>query len=194
MTMKRSMLILAASALIATMSCQKEKETQVEPSPDYDPITNTVKTNFVLSVSTSTGKDTKTSPEFTQVSGDFLGMQDVHLLAYELPFTSANHGNFFYKPVNAGEVVKSTRDFNLGNLMAAKSITEENSSRSVELSLPLGTNTPLDPGFVPVTEEDRLLRAKKKWLMAHPEGGQDAGVPVTLYGPNWSLEDLETIW
>ena len=60
--------------------------------------------------------------------------------------------------------------------------------------LPLGTNTPLDPGFVPVTEEDRLLRAKNKWLMAHPESGQDAGVPVTLYGPNWSLEDLETIW
>ena len=60
--------------------------------------------------------------------------------------------------------------------------------------LPRGTNTPLDNGFAAGTKEEQLLRAKNKWLMAHPDGGQEPGVPVTLYGPNWSLEDLEKIW
>lgn len=192
MTMKRSMLILAASALIATMSCQKEKETQVEPSPDYDPTTNTVKTNFVLSVSTSTGKDTKTSPEFTQVSGNFLGMQDVHLLSYELPFTSADHGAFFFKPINAGEVVKATRDFNLGNLMAANSITEQKASRSIELSLPLGTNNVVlygkalkthseeDQGSITITGESSDLTTLKFSLNPRlkSQGAFDAGAFV----------------
>ncbi len=57
--------------------------------------------------------------------------------------------------------------------------------------LPKETNLPLDPGFVPVTEEDRLLTAKNKWLIAHPEGGEDPEVPALLYGPNWTVADLE---
>ena len=57
--------------------------------------------------------------------------------------------------------------------------------------LPRGTNTSLEKDFVPKTEEDKLLQAKNKWLMAHPEGGQDPGVPVTLYGKNWTIRDCE---
>lgn len=57
--------------------------------------------------------------------------------------------------------------------------------------LPIGTNTPLEPGFTPRTLEDRFLKAKNKWLMAHPEGGQDSDVPQTLYGPNWDIRDLD---
>ena len=57
--------------------------------------------------------------------------------------------------------------------------------------LPRDTNTPLEKDFVPKTEEDKLLQAKNKWLMAHPEGGQDPKVPVTLYGKNWTIKDCE---
>ena len=57
--------------------------------------------------------------------------------------------------------------------------------------LPKGTNTELDPGIVPVTEEDRLLRAKNKWLIAHPDGGLDPEVPAGLYGPNWNMADFQ---
>lgn len=57
--------------------------------------------------------------------------------------------------------------------------------------LPRGTNTPLDPGFTAKTEEDRLLMAKNKWLIAHPDGGEDPKVPALLYGPNWTMADLE---
>ena len=57
--------------------------------------------------------------------------------------------------------------------------------------LPRGTNTPLDPRFRPVTEEDALLQAKNKWLIAHPEGGLGDAVPKGLYGRNWTTADLE---
>ena len=57
--------------------------------------------------------------------------------------------------------------------------------------LPRETNTPLDPGFRPVTEEDALLQAKNKWLIAHPEGGLGDAVPKGLYGRNWTTADLE---
>lgn len=56
--------------------------------------------------------------------------------------------------------------------------------------LPKGTNTDLDPGFRAVTEEDKLLYAKNKWLIAHPEGGLGSEVPAGLYGPNWTTADL----
>lgn len=57
--------------------------------------------------------------------------------------------------------------------------------------LPKGTNTPLDEKFQVTTEEDKLLQAKNKWLFAHPEGGQDPNVPVTMYGKNWTIRDCE---
>ena len=57
--------------------------------------------------------------------------------------------------------------------------------------LPRGTNTDPDPAFRAVTEEDRLIQARNKWLIAHPEGGLGPEVPALLYGPNWTLADLE---
>ena len=59
--------------------------------------------------------------------------------------------------------------------------------------LPRGTNTSLETGFAPRTLEDTYLRAKNKWLLYHPEAAPE-GVKATLYGPNWSLADLEKCW
>ncbi len=47
-----------------------------------------------------------------------------------------------------------------------------------------GTNCPLEEGFVPSTEEDRLLGARNKWLLVHQEGGFDKTFPVKLRGEN----------
>lgn len=57
--------------------------------------------------------------------------------------------------------------------------------------LPRDTNTPLESGFRAVTEEDRLLQARNKWLIAHPDGSLGPDVPAGLYGPNWTVADLE---
>ena len=142
MTMKRIMLIFAASAMFAVVGCQSEKELapKAEDNPTYDPETNTVRTEFVMSISTGTGKDTKSSVDYAQVNGSFLGMEAAHLLAYELPYTSTEKGPFFYKPINGGEAVACKRDFNLGTLLKSGDIKSDQQSRTIELALPLGTN------------------------------------------------------
>lgn len=50
--------------------------------------------------------------------------------------------------------------------------------------LPRGTNCPLEEGFKPRTEEDRLLAAKNKWMLVHEEGGFGQEIPVKLRGKN----------
>ena len=144
--MKRSFYIWGALALLCLAACNKETGEAVTPSPYYDSKTNTVKTEFVLNVSTNTGKDTKTTAEFAQVNSDFLGMNEVHILSYALPYEKEGYGPFFFKPYyydaekETTTAVAATRDFSLGTLFGAKSVDEENASRSVELALPLGTN------------------------------------------------------
>lgn len=53
--------------------------------------------------------------------------------------------------------------------------------------LPAGTN--MDKADISVqTEEDRLLWAVNKWLIAHPESKEaDQGAAIGLYGTNLSV-------
>ena len=39
--------------------------------------------------------------------------------------------------------------------------------------------------------EDRLLTAKNKWLIGHPEGGLPEGTHLGLVGENICVNDLE---
>jgi hypothetical protein len=56
--------------------------------------------------------------------------------------------------------------------------------------LPQGTNTD-KPSFTPATPEDRMLWAKNKWLLAHPDSAEaKAGAWIGLTGPNIDLERL----
>ena len=53
--------------------------------------------------------------------------------------------------------------------------------------LPKGTNTELT--FEKAAEgEDKLLTAKNKWLIGHPEGGLPEGSPLGLIGENITLD------
>ena len=93
--------ILCVALLSVFAGC--DKELAGSDNPNFDKSTNTVKTDFVLSVSTNTGKDTKTTAAMAQVgtNPEFLGMDQVHLLAYELDNNNKNtaHGHFFFNPV-----------------------------------------------------------------------------------------------
>ena len=58
--------------------------------------------------------------------------------------------------------------------------------------LPRGTNT-AKPDIVPVSAEDRLLRARNKWLLAHPESRQaKEGAAIGLKGRNIDLAEEGT--
>ena len=58
--------------------------------------------------------------------------------------------------------------------------------------LPRGTNT-AKPDIVPLSREDRLLRARNKWLLAHPESRQaKEGAVIGLKGRNIDLAEEGT--
>jgi len=59
----------------------------------------------------------------------------------------------------------------------------------VAVALPRGTNTE-KPEFEPVREEDRWLRARNKWLIAHPDAPQAKdGAYVGITGENIDIKD-----
>lgn len=150
--MKKTIHLLGlAAALVALAACQREP---VNGSENYDE-GNSVNVKFVLNVSTETGKDTKTTAEYAQVGGSFLGMDQVHLLAYNLDDHNkgtggaASQGHFFYNPIikeGTGEevtykIVSASRDFSMGTLFNKGAVTSDKSSRTIELAIPLGTNS-----------------------------------------------------
>ncbi len=58
----------------------------------------------------------------------------------------------------------------------------------VAVVLPRGTNTE-KPDFAPVSDEDRLLRARNKWLLAHPDSAEAKdGAVIGLKGINIDLD------
>ena len=64
---------------------------------------------------------------------------------------------------------------------------DESAGFRTAVILPRGTNTE-KPAFAPADPEDRLLRAKNKWLLAHPEAPEAAdGAYVGLRGANLDL-------
>ena len=134
---------LSAVALTVFSACQREPKVSVN-NQNYDPSTNTVKAKFFLNVSTAAS--TKTTATYAQKNGNFLGMEAVHLLTYNLgnefkPSSPLDvNDKFVFNPFVGTESLSATKDYDLGALMSSGDITAENQSRVVELALPLNTN------------------------------------------------------
>lgn len=68
--------------------------------------------------------------------------------------------------------------------------TDSNKGFRVLVALPQGTNTD-KPAFSAKNWEDRLLRAKNKWLLAHPDSSEATdGAYVGLVGENIDIANL----
>ena len=143
--------LLALSAIVfVALSCVKE----VKDNPTYNKETNEVTAQFILSVSTDHGDPaTKMTKEDVQYYGNFRGMTDVQLFTYELkyPENPAN-GHFIYKNGGTWDAsAAATRRYALGSAMAEGEISATNTSKVLQLSLPLGTNSVLVYGRAPKT-------------------------------------------
>lgn len=131
--------LLGTVALVAA-GCQREIVQTVPDNPTYDPEKGEVTTQFVLNIAPGTTPKTKLGADVAQVGNNpFRGMQEAHLLTYELNANNKKGSEYFiFTPGDA--TAKATRDYDLGTLVAAGEITDEQSSRILELSLPLKTN------------------------------------------------------
>ncbi|MBP8641372.1 MAG: DUF4867 family protein [Oscillospiraceae bacterium] len=59
----------------------------------------------------------------------------------------------------------------------------------VMIALPKGTNTAM-PEMIPITPEDKMLRACNKWLLAHPDSDEAKdGAWIGLSGSNIDIEN-----
>lgn len=140
---------MSALLVLGMVACNK---TPVTPSPDFDPETNTVKTKFVLSVSTN-NTSTKMPASTAQVDGNgFRGMDKVHMLTYSLKYACA-HGDYFMYKLD-DESSKATRDYDLGSLLNESDISKDNNSRTVELAVPLSVNAVMLYGMASKTGSD----------------------------------------
>ena len=67
---------------------------------------------------------------------------------------------------------------------------DPNKGFRVMVALPMGTNTE-KPAITPKSPEDKLLWAKNKWLLAHPESGEaKQGAHIGLAGENIDIADI----
>ena len=67
---------------------------------------------------------------------------------------------------------------------------DPNKGFRVMVALPMGTNTE-KPDITPKTPEDKLLWARNKWLLAHPESGEaKQGAHIGLAGENIDIADI----
>lgn len=125
-----SLMALAMAAGVAGCSSTDEK---VDDNPNYDPVTNTVNTQFVFSVSTSNGPGTRMSAANTQAlpTNTFRGIEGANVLTY----TKTNPGEHIFSATTAGKV------YNLDRILGAGDISSTDQTRVVELSLDLGTNS-----------------------------------------------------
>ena len=138
--MKTKLTVLSAfTTLLALVACQREPQAPVNPT--YNPDDNTVLTKLILNVSSASGSETKQTAAAVQAGGNnFRGMQDVHLLTYDIP--DAKHGpkgadDFFVYDLTSATQGK---DFDLGVMMLPGTADSEKGTRVIELALPLQTN------------------------------------------------------
>ena len=137
-------LLLGAAALASLVTgCVREQFSSTNPT--YDQEANTVTTKFVLNINTNSGSTKMTAANVQANGANFRGMDEVHLLTYHLsdatnkPSDISSRGAFFFNPNYVPET--ASKDYNLGRLFtSADNITEDNSSRTLELALTLDTD------------------------------------------------------
>ena len=174
--MKTKLTILSALSLVALMACQREK---VVVNPTYNPDDNTVLANLYLNVSSASGSETKQTAESVQAAGlNFRGMQDVHILTYNVDDIGPKGDPFLYHL----EGHTATKDFDLGNMMLPEDASPTTGVRILQLALPLETNTILLYGRA--TRSGRDTDEK----LGHVDAAGEA-VSTSLDNVSFSLKD-----
>lgn len=151
--------LLSAVALAGLLSCQQEPVAPTpEPSPDFDPVTNTVNTQFVLNISASSPETKMTETNTQALGSNFRGLTDVKILTFSHPNASgqSSGGVILTDPTQYVTVTsdpthpynvlwqeEATRMFSLNGLIGTGGINADNNARIIELSLPVGTTAML---------------------------------------------------
>lgn len=133
---------IALAGAVGFSSCSSAEE-EVATNPNYNPTDNSVLTQFVFNVSTSNQASTRQKADATQATTaqTFRGIQDAYLLPYSLTRDGDASGNTHLYDISTDEKAKASRSYDFANLLTSGEITNENSRRVLEMSLPVGTSS-----------------------------------------------------
>lgn len=135
-------LFLGVLALAGTLAaCQRET---IDVNPNYNPETNEVTTQFIVSVSTGQNAQTRMTASAVQNNSGFRGIQDAKLLTYKTGIANDEGTAFPYVDGTA----EADRLYDLDVLYGSNTIDAsknktESSNRILQLSIPLNTDAVL---------------------------------------------------
>jgi len=164
--------------LLGVTSCTEP----IQVNPNYNPETKEVTTNLVLSVNTG-GPQTKMTATNVQRTGNFLGIDSVHLVAYK---TDMSVASFTVEPFVLDASKEAKRDFILGTLMSNGSINasedeDGKSNRVIQLSVPVDVDAFLFYGKA-------ISKANKSASEASSTGKSWGKVATTPSGTHFDLQ------
>ena len=118
-------------------SCSSSDDAAAENNnPNFNPKTNEVTAQFVFNVASGSTATTRQSEAATQASSsltatDFRGIDNSHVMC----FNNGDDGNYLTSAATA------TKSFDMARVANAGTLSNTKSSRVLEMSLPLNTNT-----------------------------------------------------
>ena len=133
---------VALAGVCSFTACSSEEEVvtaAVEDNPTYDPVANTVNTQFVMNVAANAKSNNATRSSATTVQNDganFRGINNVVLFAYK------TNGQKF---IGATQIATdAAKRYDLGTVLAADAVNNtDKSNRVLELSIPVETDAML---------------------------------------------------
>jgi len=149
--MKKSFIYALLSAIALTgatilSSCTSSEDT-ADVNPNFDPKTNEVFTQFVFNVSTGNETTTRQTSDATQAvaSSQFRGIDQAHIMC----FKQASDGQYLKA------VATADKDYDMALVAAPATLSNTESRRVLEMSLPLNTNTMLFYGKAVIGENQK---------------------------------------
>lgn len=135
-------LFLGVLALAGTLAaCQRET---IDVNPNYNPETNEVTTQFIVSVSTGQNAQTRMTASAVQNNSGFRGIEEAKLLTYKTGIAQDDGTTFPY--VDGTQEADRLYDLGLlfgSNTLDASKNQTESSNRILQLSIPLNTDAVL---------------------------------------------------
>ena len=128
---------IAFTGAVSFTACSSSDDMAESNNPNYDPDTQTVYAQFVFNVASGSTATTRQSEAATQASSSltaeqFRGIDNSHVMCF---INGVGDGNYLTTAATA------TKSFDMARVANSGTLSNTKSSRVLEMSLPLNTNT-----------------------------------------------------
>lgn len=138
---------IALAGAVGLSACSSSKDDVGEVNPGYNQANGEVPVQFVFNVAAGSGHaSTRQSAYATQANpvsdvNNFRGIEGAHVMCFTKDKPNSANNNFINSDaVTAGNAV-AAKDFDMARVVAEQTLNTANSTRVLEMSLPIKTNT-----------------------------------------------------